>query len=231
LNLPITTGRAPTRLHRYVFVIVLLILGLAIGPRSQPPVLARDEDAAAGSPGAPPPLLAHLDEDSMSVEPTSTVQPGASGVAPGATVPTPTRRANLLCGAADGSPCALSLLAIEPDFGVDPLIVRFNEAMTSIEYMPFELDDPDIIQALALAQERGVRVRVLVEPEPSDDRSVGRKTMRALQDAGVEARYTNPTYELTHAKFAVIDHASVVLTTSNSTSEALPGIATSCSWT
>src|SRR5262245_56952060 len=105
------------------------------------------------------------------------------------------------------------MLGTEPDDGVAPLIAAFNSAQQSIDYVPFELDDKRIVGALADAQRRGVRVRVLLEPTPGGDVGTSYAAFVALVKAGTESRDSNPAFALTHAKYAVIDGGRVLMLT------------------
>ena len=132
----------------------------------------------------------------------------------------PTRQPVLtgpLCGADAGRDCQLSLLGVEPDDGVAPLLARFADAKTSIDYVPFTLDDPRIVRALSEARDRGVRVRVMLEPEPEDDARVASRAANALGRLGIEWHQTNPAFNLTHAKYAVLDGSQSLILTFNST--------------
>ena len=124
----------------------------------------------------------------------------------------------LLCGGDAGRTCDLSLFAVEPDDGSAPLTARFAQAMTSIDYAPFALDDPTILQALVDARSRGVRVRVMLEPSRT---RAGDPGIRRLREAGRRDRSTNPVFTLTHTKFAIVDGTSGLIMTFNSTAAEL----------
>jgi phosphatidylserine/phosphatidylglycerophosphate/cardiolipin synthase-like enzyme len=121
------------------------------------------------------------------------------------------------CGGTSGRACQLSFLATEPDDGVAPLLARFGEARATIDYVPFTLDDPRINQALSQARARGVHVRVMLEPQPSDDVRLGSRAESALAKLGIEWKESNPAFNLTHAKYAVVDGSRVLMLTFNST--------------
>lgn len=66
----------------------------------------------------------------------------------------------------------------------------------------FDLTDPDVIADLALADRRGVLVRVLMDP----NQDVNRPTQAALIQAGVQVRwYPIPAGALLHAKIGLFD--------------------------
>jgi phosphatidylserine/phosphatidylglycerophosphate/cardiolipin synthase-like enzyme len=129
----------------------------------------------------------------------------------------PTEPLGDVCGGSSGRPCQLTFLGTEPDDGVQPLLDRFAAARTSIEYVPFTLDDPRITRALSDAKSRGVQVRVMLEPEPSDDVRLGARAGNALSKLGIEWHNTNPAFNLTHAKYAIIDGKQALMLTFNST--------------
>jgi cardiolipin synthase len=142
--------------------------------------------------------------------------------APKPAVPTaPAEPLGDACGGSSGRPCQLTFLGTEPDDGVQPLLDRFAAAKTSIDYVPFTLDDPRITRALSDAKARGVHVRVMLEPEPSDDVRLGAKAGNALSKVGIEWHNTNPAFNLTHAKYAVIDGKQGLMLTFNSTASDL----------
>jgi cardiolipin synthase len=124
----------------------------------------------------------------------------------------------LLCGDGSGRSCQLSLFATEPDDGVSPLVSRLNQATRTIDYSPFLLDEPGIVQALVSAQRRGVQVRLLSEPDHARDNA---KALKALGAAGVQIRDANPAFALTHAKYVVIDGSRALQLTFNSDAKEL----------
>src|SRR5712691_390161 len=107
----------------------------------------------------------------------------------------------LLCGGSSGRECQLTLFDVEPDDGPNPLIERLRSARTSIDFVPFMLDEPSILQALGAARERGVKVRVMLEPSPGERPGIAASAQRALQQAGIAVRPVNSSFALTHAKY------------------------------
>jgi phosphatidylserine/phosphatidylglycerophosphate/cardiolipin synthase-like enzyme len=84
------------------------------------------------------------------------------------------------------------------------------------------LTDRRVIQALEAAAGRGLTVRVMLEPHPYGGGSPAR-TIQQLEAAGVEARYTNPAFPLTHAKLMIVDGLRAYIMTGNLTRAALGG--------
>lgn len=120
---------------------------------------------------------------------------------------------SLLCGGTSGRACQLSLFAVEPNDGPGAITDRFAQAKSSIDYVPFALDDPSILQSLIDAEARGVRVRVMLDPSRAKASDPG---ITRLVDAGVETRPTNPAFALTHTKYAVVDGTRGLVLTFNS---------------
>jgi cardiolipin synthase len=113
------------------------------------------------------------------------------------------------------------MLAVEPDDGAAPLVAQFAAAITSIDYVPFTLNQPSLLQALSNARTRGVQVRVLLEPHPEKDGEIGALSAENLRGLGITVLDANPAFALTHAKYAVIDGTRALILTFNSTTEQL----------
>jgi phosphatidylserine/phosphatidylglycerophosphate/cardiolipin synthase-like enzyme len=69
----------------------------------------------------------------------------------------------------------------------------------------FLFTDPDMIAAVRAAQARGVKVRVMLNPQRRDGSSDNEETRQALAAAGVEVRDSSPAFAVTHQKSMVID--------------------------
>jgi phosphatidylserine/phosphatidylglycerophosphate/cardiolipin synthase-like enzyme len=137
----------------------------------------------------------------------------------GPPVTAPAQLPALLCGGDSGRACYLSLFATEPDDGVAPLTARLVQATTSIDFVPFLLDEPGIVKALVDARRRGVRVRLLTEPEHEKENA---KALKTLGAAGVETREASPAFSMTHAKYVILDQRRALTLTFNSTAKELP---------
>lgn len=110
------------------------------------------------------------------------------------------------------------------------LLKLFDEAQTSIYVGIYQFDDPDVIRALARARERGVDVRVLMSRNDRYSKYVpifgglmdgmpNMGTAIRLRQMGVDVRWydpRNPDEEL-HAKFAVVDHRTMAVGSTNFT--------------
>jgi phosphatidylserine/phosphatidylglycerophosphate/cardiolipin synthase-like enzyme len=62
-----------------------------------------------------------------------------------------------------------------------------------------------MVEAVKEAHQRGVRVRVMLNPQRRDGSAENEETRRILADAGIEVRDSSPKFALTHQKSMVID--------------------------
>jgi phosphatidylserine/phosphatidylglycerophosphate/cardiolipin synthase-like enzyme len=71
------------------------------------------------------------------------------------------------------------------------------------------LTDRSVVHALEDAADRGVDVRILLEPHPFGEGDVSAaRTLEELRAAGVQARQADQAYHYTHEKALVVDHAT-----------------------
>jgi phosphatidylserine/phosphatidylglycerophosphate/cardiolipin synthase-like enzyme len=85
------------------------------------------------------------------------------------------------------------------------------------------LTDRNVIRALEEAANRGLDVKVMLEPHPVGGGSSVARTLDELKAAGVNAQYTSPDFALTHEKGMIIDNSAVYIMTSNFSRSALGG--------
>jgi len=96
-------------------------------------------------------------------------------------------------------------LIVLPDETAKPLIDALAGAKASINIRMFLFTDPDMVAAVKAAQARGVKVRVMLNPQRRDGSAENEQTRKALADSGVEVRDSSPAFALTHQKSMVID--------------------------
>ncbi|MGH7882888.1 MAG: phospholipase D-like domain-containing protein [Candidatus Dormibacteraceae bacterium] len=93
-----------------------------------------------------------------------------------------------------------------------------NVAEQSIEIEMYTLTDGAIVNDLAAAHYRGVRVEVIVDPR----QQVNRRAVSDLQAAGIEVRkYPAPSGTLLHAKIGLFDDQDLILGSANWTRSGL----------
>lgn len=96
-------------------------------------------------------------------------------------------------------------LIVLPDDTARPLIEALAGARRSVNIRMFLFTDPDMLTAVRSAQQRGVKVRVMLNPQRRDGSSDNEETRRALAASGVEVRDSSPAFAVTHQKSMLID--------------------------
>jgi phosphatidylserine/phosphatidylglycerophosphate/cardiolipin synthase-like enzyme len=135
-------------------------------------------------------------------------------------------------GAVSGSPCQSNCalgpgagglhVIIEPDAGPAPLVDAIREAQHSVWLEMYLLSNKSAIAALEDDANRGLDVRVMLEPHPYGGGALSpQETLAKLQAAGVKAQYSSPAFALTHEKGLIIDGSVAYIMTSNFTNTAL----------
>src|SRR6266581_2651384 len=112
---------------------------------------------------------------------------------------------------------------VEPDAGEHPITDAINAAQKSIWLEIYILTDRNVILALEEAVNRGVDVRVMLEPHPFGGGGSPARTMDQLKAAGVKVESSNPSFSLTHEKGMIIDGTAAYIMTSNFSRSALGG--------
>jgi cardiolipin synthase A/B len=112
---------------------------------------------------------------------------------------------------------------VEPDDGEQVIINAIRSAQKSIWLEIYILSDRNVIRTLEEASNRGLDVRVMLEPHPFGGGSPPSKTMDTLAAAGIKTQPTNPGFPLTHEKGMIIDGAIAYIMTSNFSRSALGG--------
>ena len=106
-------------------------------------------------------------------------------------------------------------LFVEPGAGDAPILNAINAAKSSVALEVYILSDKDVIAALAAAKARGVRVRVMLEQHPFGGGNYNTQSREQLESTGIEFKWTNPTFKLTHAKYLVVDNGAALILTMN----------------
>lgn len=96
-------------------------------------------------------------------------------------------------------------LLVFPDDTAKPLLDALAGAQRAINIRMFLFTDPSMVEAVKAAHQRGVRVRVMLNPQRRDGSAENEQTRKVLTEAGVEVRDSSPKFALTHQKSMVID--------------------------
>ena len=94
---------------------------------------------------------------------------------------------------------------IMPDEGAQPLLEALASAKRSLRVKMFLFDDPALLKAVIEAQQRGVKVRVILNPARRGGEPENEATRKHLESAGIEVLDANPEFAVTHEKSAVVD--------------------------
>lgn len=106
-------------------------------------------------------------------------------------------------------------LLVQPDDGVRPVEQFIDSAVATLCVKQFTLTHPVLLDAIIRAQQRGVEVRVMLNEKRSGGSRPNDETFALLKSAGVEVRWANPEFHVTHEKSMVVDRDRVLLATFN----------------
>ena len=112
---------------------------------------------------------------------------------------------------------------VEPNDGEQVITGAIKSASKSIWLEIYILSDRNVIRALEEEANRGLDVRVMLEPHPFGGGSSAPRTLDELKAAGVKAQFSNSNFTLTHEKGMIIDGTTVYIMTSNFSRAALGG--------
>ena len=96
-------------------------------------------------------------------------------------------------------------LIVLPDETAKPILDAIDAARESLRIKMFEFSDPSVMKAVTGAHERGVNVRIMLNPARRSGEAENEETRKQLGDAGIEVIDSNPAFDLTHEKSMVVD--------------------------
>ena len=96
-------------------------------------------------------------------------------------------------------------ILILPDDTKKPIIDAIESAGKSIKIKMFVFSDPDLIDAVIAARNRGINIQVMLNPARRSGEAENEDTRKKLLEAGIEVRDSNPAFGVTHEKSMVID--------------------------
>jgi cardiolipin synthase len=108
-------------------------------------------------------------------------------------------------------------LFVEPEQNDYPITDAINAAKKSVDLEVYLLSDKYVINSLINAEKRGVKVRVILEENPYKGYGANKSVKDKLSHYGVETKWANKAYALTHSKFLVIDQKTGFIMTMNLT--------------
>jgi cardiolipin synthase len=107
-------------------------------------------------------------------------------------------------------------LIVEPESSIQPLLSMIQNASSSVDLVMYELNDPEVEQALSDAQSRGVAVRVLLNQGYYGKSSrKNAAAYRYFQAMHVPVHWTSSSFALTHEKSLLVDKKQALIMTFN----------------
>jgi phosphatidylserine/phosphatidylglycerophosphate/cardiolipin synthase-like enzyme len=106
-------------------------------------------------------------------------------------------------------------LIVLPDDSGQPILDAINKAAKSIRIKMFVFSDPSLLKAVTDAHNRGVDVRIMLNPARRDGKEENTDSRKLLVDAGIKVLDSNPAFDLTHEKSMVIDDATAFVQSLN----------------
>lgn len=106
-------------------------------------------------------------------------------------------------------------LIVLPDDGAKPILDAIAGAKQSLRVKMFVFSDPTLIQAVIDAHKRGVRTQVMLNPARRSGETENEATRKDLERASVEVKDSNPAFDVTHEKSAVIDGETAMVMSLN----------------
>ncbi len=96
-------------------------------------------------------------------------------------------------------------LIVQPDDGIDPILKTLDGAKSSLDIKMFQFTDPLLIEAVIKAHQRGLHIRVMLNPSRFTGEHDNDEAFEAFKNAQVPIKDTNPKYPITHEKSMVVD--------------------------
>lgn len=112
-------------------------------------------------------------------------------------------------------------LIVLPDDSARPIQNAIDRAKRSLRIKMFAFSDPTLLKATIAAKERGVKVRIMLNPERRNGERDNDMTRKALVRAGVDVKDANPSFDLTHEKSMVVDDKAAFVKSLNWTTKNL----------
>jgi len=96
-------------------------------------------------------------------------------------------------------------LVVLPDDTAQPIVDAIHHAERSLRIKMFIFSDPGLLDAVIAARHRGVRVRIMLNPERRSGEKENASSRKHLTEAGIEVLDSNPCFDVTHEKSMVVD--------------------------
>jgi cardiolipin synthase A/B len=110
-------------------------------------------------------------------------------------------------------------LIILPDDSAQPVLEAIHSAKKSLRVKMFAFSHQPLIDAVVAAHQRGVSVKVMLNPERNDGETDNDEARDLLVGYGIEVSESNPAFNVTHEKSMVIDDKQAFVESLNWTAE------------
>lgn len=106
-------------------------------------------------------------------------------------------------------------LLVMPDDGAEAVVALIDQAHSELLLKQFKLQSDVVMQALRRARERGVDVRVMLNPHTSGGDRWNDDTFAQLQGWGITTAWTSESFPVTHEKSMLVDGETALISTFN----------------
>jgi phosphatidylserine/phosphatidylglycerophosphate/cardiolipin synthase-like enzyme len=96
-------------------------------------------------------------------------------------------------------------LIVLPEDSKAEIIDAISQSKKTLAIKMFVFRDVSLLTEVIKAHGRGVRVRVMLNPQRRDGKKENDETRAALTASGIEVKDSNPAFDLTHEKSMVVD--------------------------
>ena len=110
---------------------------------------------------------------------------------------------------------SFSHLVVEPDDGIPPVLDFISSAEKTLLIKQFTFSEPSLLQATTERKNAGVEVRVMLNPKRSGGDRANDETYDYFKKNGVNIRWANPKFYVTHEKSIVVDGKAALIATFN----------------
>src|SRR5690242_20293044 len=106
-------------------------------------------------------------------------------------------------------------LIVLPDDSVEPVLEMIHGAKQSLRIKMFALSDGRFLRALMSAHDRGVKIRIMLNPARRSGEIQNTGSRSVLRHAGIDVLDSNPAFEVTHEKSMVCDDRIAIIGSAN----------------
>lgn len=114
-------------------------------------------------------------------------------------------------------PTDVTAVHVQPDAGYAPILDEINNARCTVDISMYIFTSDEILQALAYAERRGVRVRVILDEVPFGYYGTQQEMFDELTGIGADVKWSPSTFQFSHAKYMIVDNSVLLVTNQNFT--------------